>query len=454
MWLFIFVVRTTAYELNRDLFPDWHTQYNRGMDDRYIVLLIDHLGLANRLRSIADWFVVASLTKRRLVVSWRPTYDCNATFTDLFAQWPDGLELLKDPLPQYEGGLRWLANAADARGLRYYVLEGHNETTSHTFWVANNTIWARQDILYSPSVDAIFTDFLGLLTFDHIPCSVYKSLRGKFFRSLVPVPIVQSTVDSLYRDVFEDQVVVGVHIRVHNQMYDWPMVAMAGATEAKRLGEDIPITHYASVMQRIYRHFGVPDSPNTNRENEEEPPFGHLPSQSRVRFYLISNDDDTKAQLLEYVPGGSVFVAKLHDYSRSSVEGIQCALVEFLLMARSQLIIQTYGSSFSLEAAAVGDIPLASITSEGIVFRDTRTHQYCGDPLLAKSHLLDDHSLPEAVVYEGTFDRRAVSVKFTMLYPCKDLQNWGLEDEDYQLRVYCYAHSTMPNHHRLPLSMV
>eukprot|EP01033_Poteriospumella_lacustris_P007662 gene7662-5509_t len=239
-------------------------------------------------------------------------------------------------------------------------------------------------------------------------------------------------------------------------MYDWPMVAMAGATEAKRLGEDIPITHYASVMQRIFRHFGVPDSPKTKEEEaeEEEPTINHLPSRSRVRFFLISNDDDTKAQLLEHVPGGSVFVAKLHDYSRSSVEGMQCALVDFLLMARCQLIIQTYGSSFSLEAAAVGDIPLASITSEGIVFRDTRTHQYCGDPLLAKSHLLDDHSLPEAVVYEGTFDRRAVSVKFTMLYPCQDLQNWGLQDEDYQLRVYCYAHSKIPKQHRLPLSTI
>lgn len=455
MILFVtWVYSDETFQLNRDLFPEWHTKYKRGQDDRYIVLLIDHLGLANRLRSIADWFVVASLTKRRLVVSWRATYDCNAAFTDLFAQWPDGLELLTDPLPQYEAGLLWLTNAADARGLRYYLLQGHNDTQSHSFWVANNTIWARQDILYSPTIDAIFTDFLGLLTFDHIPCSIYKSLRGKFFRSLVPVPIVQSTVDSLYREIFEDQVVVGVHIRVHNQMYDWPMVAMAGATEAKRLGEDIPITHYASVMQRIFRHFGVPEHSEKVIEDQGESDVKQLPLKSRVRFYLISNDDDTKAQLLEYVPGGNVFFAKLHDYSRSSVEGIQCALIDFLLIARSQLIIQTYGSSFSLEAAAIGDIPLASITSEGIVYRDTRTHQYCGDPLLAKSHLLDDHTLPEAVVYEGTYDRRAVSVKFTMLYPCQDLQNWGLVDEDYQLRVYCYAHSTIGKPRRLPISMI
>ena len=41
------------------------------------------------------------------------------------------------------------------------------------------------------------------------------------------------------------------------------------------------------------------------------------------------------------------------EYDRSSGEGIYFALIEWLLLARSSLILNTYGSSFAVEAAAV-----------------------------------------------------------------------------------------------------
>ena len=63
-------------------------------DEKYIVLVIDRLGLANRLRILADWYHIAVLTNRILLVSWKPTLDCNAKFTDLFDAGPEYLRVL------------------------------------------------------------------------------------------------------------------------------------------------------------------------------------------------------------------------------------------------------------------------------------------------------------------------------------------------------------------------
>ena len=65
----------------------------RGMfksSHRYLVVRLHRLGLANRLRSMADFHVIASSSNRHLLISWSPTADCNASFVDLFASGMDG----------------------------------------------------------------------------------------------------------------------------------------------------------------------------------------------------------------------------------------------------------------------------------------------------------------------------------------------------------------------------
>ena len=64
-----------------------------GFDDntKYILIRLHRLGLANRLRAIADWYQIAVSSHRHLLVSWLPTYDCNATFIELFVDGPDGI---------------------------------------------------------------------------------------------------------------------------------------------------------------------------------------------------------------------------------------------------------------------------------------------------------------------------------------------------------------------------
>ena len=59
---------------------------------RYLVVRLHRLGLANRLRSMADFHAIASSSDRHLLISWSPTADCNASFVDLFASGMEGNE--------------------------------------------------------------------------------------------------------------------------------------------------------------------------------------------------------------------------------------------------------------------------------------------------------------------------------------------------------------------------
>ena len=58
------------------------------MEERFIVVRVSRLGLANRLRTLADWYNIAVTQNRTLVVNWIPAVDCNVMLTDLFESEP------------------------------------------------------------------------------------------------------------------------------------------------------------------------------------------------------------------------------------------------------------------------------------------------------------------------------------------------------------------------------
>jgi hypothetical protein len=52
--------------------------------DKFIILPLLDLGLANRLRIIAGVYSIARKSNRKLVLLWQPTSDCMANFSELF----------------------------------------------------------------------------------------------------------------------------------------------------------------------------------------------------------------------------------------------------------------------------------------------------------------------------------------------------------------------------------
>ena len=96
-------------------------------DERYIVLILARHGLANRLRSAADWHHIAAISGRTLLIAWTPTNDCNAFFTDLFESGPQKMRILPVALPlDGNEAIRYLENIAIAGNLSYLSLTVEN----------------------------------------------------------------------------------------------------------------------------------------------------------------------------------------------------------------------------------------------------------------------------------------------------------------------------------------
>ena len=66
--------------------------------NKYLLLLVPKLGLANRLRSIADWYAIAISSGRTLLVNWEVSRECNARFSDFFSLHLPNLLFLDQPI--------------------------------------------------------------------------------------------------------------------------------------------------------------------------------------------------------------------------------------------------------------------------------------------------------------------------------------------------------------------
>ena len=118
---------------------------------------------------------------------------------------------------------------------------------------------------------------------------------------------------------------IGVHIRAHDQIYDWEVVPPApGQKKAQAFGQGATVAHFEAAMSKMADYFG-PD---------------------RVRFFVASNLPAAK-QLMQGRFEGSI--ALYGEESRSSRDGIQFALMEFLLLSQTSLILHTFGSTFAME---------------------------------------------------------------------------------------------------------
>ena len=70
----------------------------------------------------------------------------------------------------------------------------------------------------------------------------------------------------------------------------------------------------------------------------------------RLRFFIASNMPDVKRHMQRTFKDS---IAIFGDDSRSSRDGVQFALLEFILLSHTSLLIHTFGSSFAVEVIII-----------------------------------------------------------------------------------------------------
>ena len=237
-------------------------------------------------------------------------------------------------------------------------------------------------------IQVIITSYDGVLVLEGVKCQHYLAMRSEFLSSLIPVKGVRDVVSQV-KNYFEEKVMVGVHYRAYDTTHDWEVVPpMEGGDSANAFGVGATIEDFERLMRKINNAFLT----QTGGE-----------SVSYVRFFVASNSDTAKQHFL------SVFrdaVSISGEYSRGERNGILFALVEWLLLAESQLILNTYGSSFAMEAAQIHLRPLVGVWDGRPIHHTDIRLPFCGHLLYMKEY---SSRAVDAVYMEGTADNRVVS---------------------------------------------
>lgn len=377
-------------------------------EERYLVLLLTRLGLANRLRTMADWYQIAAMSRRTLLVSWEPTLDCNAKFDDLFVDGPEHLKVLPMALTMEE-----VKTYSREGNLSYYNLndEGSDITA---FQLTRRIISLGHNI--------VATTHDGLIALEGVGCQQYLHMHSEFLNSLVPNEYISSMVVDIKRKYFTNVVMVGVHFRLHDEVQDWAVVPpLTGAISprATKFGEGATVSHFEGVMRLVQNKLSYSISDDT-ADNAGQ---GQSKKRTVVRFFIASNDDASKKQLLAHFPD-SVFLSG--EYSRSSADGIELALMEWLILSESALIINTYGSSFAVEASQRKMKPIVGIWEGMLVHHTSPSLPYCGHLQFAKLHATNRQEMRYT---EGTHDEREITTVAIPLAPCPQLREWGFTED-------------------------
>ena len=66
--------------------------------------------------------------------------------------------------------------------------------------------------------------FKGIIALEGIPCQLYLSLHSKFLASLVPIKEIENVVETVMDDYFSDKLMIGIHLRSHDEFQDWAVV--------------------------------------------------------------------------------------------------------------------------------------------------------------------------------------------------------------------------------------
>jgi len=374
------------------------------------VLIVSRLGLANRFRALVDWYQLALLSRRELIVSWEATSDCNATFPDLFKAGPDKLKILPFVLPAGVTGLNVVADMATEFGLTVSILSEaprdppEDPREVNMFAPGHSSFVVSKSILMG-DVDVLVTDYIGLTIFEGLGCQSYTFKHSEILRALVPNDNLMGFVKEVKNNYFSDRMMIGVHVRLHEEHQDWAVVPpfQYGDDQltAVNFGVGATTEHFIDYLSRIAAKMST-----------------------QVRFFVASNSPDAKKLILAHFPDTVIING---DYRRDSLEGVQFALVEWLILSEAALVLNTYGSSFAVEASQVHQRPLAGIYAGRILHTHNPYLPFCGHLLYLKTYAQQGQEEVYIEKQHGASFQRPITGKHIWMQPCDYLKDWGLE---------------------------
>ena len=271
-----------------------------------MITVVPIAGLCNRMRVVDSAIALAQATGKRLRVYWFANKDLQCDFKDLFRPIPgveviDGMGRASRLAFRFGRHHRLMARVGSMTGGRYY------------YWNENERL----------EKDAAMPKDLAGSRHIHI-ISYWRFLdRPDRYNGFHPIQELQARIDAITKDF--DPWMVGVHIR---------------RTDNEKAIAQSPTSLFIEAMRT------------------------RLAKEPRSRFYLATDDEGTKADLLDHF--GNKVVTSQRPAVRTSAEGIQDALVDLYCLSRTSQLFGSFFSSFSRTAAELGNIPAIIVQQQPV----------------------------------------------------------------------------------------
>lgn len=360
-------------------FPNGFVELEK--ERRYLIINIERLGLINRLRSIVDWYFISSLANRTLIVNWRANRDCNVDFYDLFDNFPQDMIVLRHPIPMGQDSLEWVLSLSQRYNMTAKLLHDNpNQLDGGYLWGEKNmSIFASKELILSSSENILITAHDAIISIEELPCLYYFHQHRTVLSQFIPKLHIRQVVDQVMESYFINTIPIGVHIRMHDSRYDWEIIPPIDGTRAKAFGDGASIEDFIAIMKHLeqsneYSTISTTSGSSHDDSNQDK-------AKPLIRFFVASNDLIAKGKVLKHFPTA---ISLSSEISRETIDGIDHAFMEWLVLSKCSLIIHTYASTFAAEAAKLNKVPLISIWEHSYLFEESNYLRYCGNIQFAK----------------------------------------------------------------------
>lgn len=274
-----------------------------------MLTLIPQGGLCNRMRAIESAIVLSKASHSKLIIQWHKDPGLNCDFEKLFKRDP---ELFSIQTLNYNGIFSQLKKSVRKRLYRY------------TF----DRYFSEEEIYEYIKKESDLPELISKSSICIASCSHFFNSNNTY-RTLKPLDSIIDVVDKL---IPESEYLVGVHIR---------------RTDHKVARQYSPISLFENAM---------------NKE---------IMQNDKVKFFLATDSVEVNERLEKIFPGRIIFNSS-KSYARTDEPAIIDALIDVYCLSRTTKILGSYGSSFSEEAAKIGNIELDVLTvpimKEGVDF--------------------------------------------------------------------------------------
>lgn len=282
-----------------------------------VITLVPTGGLCNRMRSIASAINMSNDLGKDLEVIWLVDPSLNCQFDYLFKAIPciKLIQPSKITKPFY----------FDKESLSGMI---HNRIKRHLFVIASlayrfykkhDLVISNPDIYKLKSSSIIDKIALSRRAFISTNKDFYKQFKRNDYSVFMPIDSLMEMIDHVTANFTETT--IGLHIR---------------RGDHKKSMLNSPLSLFETVIAQEIRR------------------------NSNVKFYLASDSKKEKQHLKRIF--GSHITTNFDSGDRSSVKGMQAALIDLYALSRTCKIYGSYWSSFSATAAGISGIELIRVT--------------------------------------------------------------------------------------------